>query len=135
MHGTQIATEIICNRKKQNGTAMILLVPARKSAEASITSMAVLREPKLHMTQHKIGHSSIETMKDAVDEILAVLKDENLNDRQRKAEIDALLGLEPLTDDEFNTMTVLASCLTDYGIAKDEMQQKGQQQASGKEDQ
>ena len=60
-------------------------------------------------------------MKDAVDEILAVLKDDNLNDRQRKAEIDALLGLEPLTDDEFNTMTVLASCLSDYGIAKDEI--------------
>ena len=79
-------------------------------------------EQILHMTQHKIGHSSIETMKDAVDEILAVLKDDNLNDRQRKAEIDALLGLEPLTDDEFNTMTVLASCLSDYGIAKDEIQ-------------
>lgn len=44
------------------------------------------------------------------------------------------MGLERLTDDEFNTMTVLASCLTDYGIAKDEMQQKGQQ-VPGKEDQ
>lgn len=34
----------------------------------------------MHMVQRYLGHSSIETMKDAVDEILAVLKDENLND-------------------------------------------------------
>ena len=55
------------------------------------------------------------------------------NDGQRKAEIDGLLGLEQLTDDEFNTMTVLASCLTDYGIAKEEVQEKGQSAAAAKE--
>lgn len=30
-------------------------------------------------------------------------------------------------------MTVLASCLTDYGIAKDEVQEKGQPSAAVKE--
>lgn len=38
-------------------------------------------EQIMHMVQRYLGHSSIETMKDAVDEILAVLKDDNLNDR------------------------------------------------------
>ena len=83
-------------------------------------------EQMMHMAQGKLGHAPIETMKAAVDEILAVLKADDLNDGQRKAEIDALLGIERLTDDEFNTMTVLASCLTDYGLARDEAQEKGE---------
>ena len=35
----------------------------------------------MHMVQKYLGHSSIDIMKDAVDEILAVLKNDNMNDR------------------------------------------------------
>jgi hypothetical protein len=49
-----------------------------------------------------------------VDEVLAVLKDDGLNDRQRRIEIDGLLGLDRLSDDEFSSLTILARSLTDY---------------------
>jgi hypothetical protein len=55
-----------------------------------------------------LGDSNIEVLKDAIDEILAVLKDDTLRDSQRKIEIDGLLGIEALSDDEFNTIQVLA---------------------------
>lgn len=44
MDGTQIETAIICKKKKANGTAIILFVFAKKSAEASMTSMAVFKD-------------------------------------------------------------------------------------------
>jgi hypothetical protein len=55
-----------------------------------------------------LGDSNIDVLKDAIDEILAVLKDDTLRDSQRKIEIDGLLGIEALSDDEFNTIQVLA---------------------------
>jgi hypothetical protein len=36
------------------------------------------------------------------------LKDDGLNDKQRKSDIDALLGVEKLTSSEFESITVLA---------------------------
>lgn len=66
------------------------------------------------MLQRHLGDLPIETIKDAVDEVLSVLKDDGLNDRQRRIEIDGLLGLDRLSDDEFGTLTVLARSLTDY---------------------
>ena len=74
------------------------------------------------MVRGHLGDSSIETVKDAVDEVLAVLKDDSLNDKQRKVEIDGLLGLDKLTDDEFNNLTVLGQRLTDYSSAKEDLE-------------
>ena len=62
----------------------------------------------MHLVKKHLGDSNIEVIKDAIDEILAVLKDDTLNDNQRKNEIDGLLGIEALSDDEFNTIQVLA---------------------------
>mgnify|MGYP006093325781 CR=1 FL=1 len=50
-----IHTEIAISehKKKKPGTRIILLVPAKKSAAASITSMAFLRESKLQAIQQQ----------------------------------------------------------------------------------
>ena len=74
----------------------------------------------MHLVKKHLGDSNIEVLKDAIDEILAVLKDDTLNDNQRKNEIDGLLGIEALSDDEFNTIQVLAQCLSDYDQSKQE---------------
>ena len=74
------------------------------------------------MVQRHLGDFSIETVKDAVDEVLAVLKDDSRNDKQRRVEIDGLLGLDKLTDDEFNNLTVLSQQLTDYASAKEDLE-------------
>jgi len=46
-------TQMICARKKIPGMTRILLVPARKSAEASMTSIANLRDFLPQQTQQK----------------------------------------------------------------------------------
>ena len=57
----------------------------------------------MHMVQRHLGDAAVETTKDALDEILALLKEDNLNDAQRKQSIDVLLGtIDKLTDEEFN---------------------------------
>ena len=74
------------------------------------------------MVQRHLGDLPIETIKDAVDEVLVLLKADSLNDRRRKQEIDRLLGLDKLADDEFNNLTVLAQQLTDYSSAKEDLE-------------
>jgi len=48
----QTRTEIIERKKKTNGTPITLLVLARKSAEASTTSMAVFNSLNLQQIAH-----------------------------------------------------------------------------------
>ena len=54
--------------------------------------------------------------------MLAVLKNDSLNDKRRRDEIDGLFGLDKLADDEFNNLTVLAQQLTDYSSAKEDLE-------------
>lgn len=77
----------------------------------------------MHLTQKYLGDASIETTRDAVDEILLLLKNEDLNDATRRINIDKLFGSTKVSDEDFNQMTVLAACLTDYEIAKEEAEQ------------
>ena len=49
----QSITTIKTHTKKNNGTARILLVPQRKSAEASMQSIAARRELQKQQMQHK----------------------------------------------------------------------------------
>ena len=71
-------------------------------------------EQIVHIVQKHLGDFSIETIKDAADDVLACLKNDNFNDKQRKSKIDDILGLSKLSEDEFNTLTVLSQLLTDY---------------------
>ena len=45
-------------------------------------------EQIVHMVQKHLGDFSIETIKDAVDDVLACLKNDNFSDIQRKTKID-----------------------------------------------
>jgi hypothetical protein len=58
------------------------------------------------ITRH-LGDASIETSKDALDEVLAVLKDPEMNDQKRRAMIDGLLGIDKLKEDEFSSLLAL----------------------------
>ena len=51
-----------------------------------------------------------------------MLKNDSLNDKRRRDEIDGLFGLDKLADDEFNNLTVLAQQLTDYSSAKEDLE-------------
>ena len=77
------------------------------------------------MVKKHLGDCSIETVKGGVDEVLAVLKDETLNDSRRRFEIDGLLGLEKLSDDEFNSLTILTHSLIDYPSSQSQIQPAG----------
>ena len=66
----------------------------------------------LYIVQKHMGDHSLEVMKGALDEVLAILKAEGMTDRDRKQEIEILL--EKIDDSEFNTLTVLGQQLTDY---------------------
>lgn len=57
---TQRLTTIIVTKKKMIGTATILLDPYRKSAEASITSIASLRDYLPQKTMHAKQRARIE---------------------------------------------------------------------------
>ena len=51
-------------------------------------------------------------LKSATDEVLAILKTDELNDNERKREIEGIV--DRLTDETFNAMTIMAQQLVDY---------------------
>jgi|LauGreDrversion4_2_1035121.scaffolds.fasta_scaffold20958_1 pre-mRNA-splicing helicase BRR2 len=52
-----------------------------------------------------MGDVSTSDLKSAADEVLALLKSEDLNDSERKREIEVIV--DRLSDEAFNTLTVL----------------------------
>jgi len=52
-----------------------------------------------------MGDHSLDVMKGALDEIIAILKAEGMRDGDRKLEIEALI--DKLSDTDFNSLTVL----------------------------
>ena len=59
-----------------------------------------------------MGDQSLEIIKGALDEIIAILKAEGLKNTERKVEIEGLI--DKLNEADFNSMTVLGQHLTDY---------------------
>ena len=54
-----------------------------------------------------MGDESQETIKSVTDEVLAVLKSENMKDLEKKAEIDAMIG--KLSADQFADLMSFAN--------------------------
>ena len=52
-----------------------------------------------------MGDHSLEVIKGALDEIIAILKAEGVKDSNRKAEIEGII--DRLSDTDFNSLTVL----------------------------
>lgn len=69
-------------------------------------------EQMIMIVQRHMGDYSLEVIKGALDEIIAILKAEGVKDSERKAEIEGII--DRLTETEFNSLTVLGQQLTDY---------------------
>ena len=59
-----------------------------------------------------MGDISLEVLKGALDEVIAILKSEGVQDKDRKTEIESLV--DRIEETEFNTLMVLSQQLTDY---------------------
>ena len=59
-----------------------------------------------------MGDYSLDIIKGALDEIIAILKSEGVKDTDRKCEIESII--DRLSDSDFNSLTVLGQQLTDY---------------------
>ena len=68
-----------------------------------------------------MGDYSLDIIKGALDEIIAILKSEGVKDADRKAEIESII--DRLSEADFNSLTVLGQQLTDY--LSDEARAKG----------
>lgn len=69
-------------------------------------------ENMLSMMQGYLGDQPNEMFRDAVDQILAVLKTENLLDTDKKTEIESIIG--QITNEDFNKLYMMSKQLTDY---------------------
>ncbi|XP_053694664.1 U5 small nuclear ribonucleoprotein 200 kDa helicase [Sabethes cyaneus] len=70
-------------------------------------------EVLLSFIQEAIGDQPRDILCGAADEILAVLKNDKMKDRERKREIDGLLG--NVTDERFALLVNLGKKITDFG--------------------
>lgn len=70
-------------------------------------------EVLLSFIQEALGDQPRDILCGAADEILAVLKNERLKDRERKREVDSLLG--EVTDERFALLVNLGKKITDFG--------------------
>jgi hypothetical protein len=65
-----------------------------------------------------LGDLSLSDLKSAGDEILAIMKTEDLTDAARKRECEAIT--DRMTDESFNQLTVLVGSLVDYDVTGEE---------------
>jgi pre-mRNA-splicing helicase BRR2 len=63
-------------------------------------------EQLLGLVQRYIGDVSTADLKSAADEVIAILKTEELTDAERKREVEGIV--DKLSDEAFNSLTVLA---------------------------
>jgi pre-mRNA-splicing helicase BRR2 len=75
-------------------------------------------EQFLALLQRHVGDLSTEDLKSAGDEVLALLKSEDLTDKQRRMEIETIV--DRLSDEAFNQMVVLGQQMVDYDVVGDE---------------
>lgn len=64
------------------------------------------------LVQRHVGDVSTSDLKSATDEVLAILKTEELTDAERKREIEGVV--DRLSEESFNALTVLGQQLIDY---------------------
>jgi magnesium-transporting ATPase (P-type) len=68
----------------------------------------------LGIVQRKMGDHSLEIIKGALDEVLAILKAEGLTAVERKSGIESVV--DHLSQSEFDSLTVLTNAITDYPV-------------------
>jgi len=78
----------------------------------------LIYESILSIVQRHMGDVSLEILRGATDEVLAILKGEDRNDSEKKAEIQCIL--DKMTDEVFNQMVIMSTQLIDYN-ADDEI--------------
>ncbi|CAH9099603.1 unnamed protein product [Cuscuta epithymum] len=69
-------------------------------------------EVMLSVIQHQLGGQPLNIVSGAADEILAVLKNDNLKNPEKKKEIEKLLN--PIPSSIFDHLVSLGKCITDY---------------------
>jgi len=82
----------------------------------------LIYEQMLSIVQRHMSDVPLEVIKGALDEILAILKADGIQDKDRKIEIESLL--DRIDEAEFNTLTVLGQQLTDY-FAQEAKKERG----------
>jgi pre-mRNA-splicing helicase BRR2 len=71
-----------------------------------------------------IGDSDQQLLRSAVDEVLAILKNEDMKDFDRKKEVEGLFG-ESLASESFSQLVALGKKITDYEVGAADAEQQG----------
>ncbi|CDW82626.1 u5 small nuclear ribonucleoprotein 200 kda helicase [Stylonychia lemnae] len=78
----------------------------------------LIYESLLSIVQRHMGDVSLEILRGAADEVLAILKTEDRNDSEKKIEIQCIL--DRMSDETFNQMVILTQQLVDYNAEGDQ---------------
>lgn len=71
-------------------------------------------EQVVHLVQRLLGDVSTEAVLDCTDELIGLLKDEEMPLSRRRESLEKYLGLTSLKDDEFHSLVTLVGQLTDF---------------------
>ncbi|CDS42389.1 U5 small nuclear ribonucleoprotein 200 kDa [Echinococcus multilocularis] len=83
----------------------------------------------LHCIQEALGDQSREILCGAADEVLAALKNNKLRDKERRKEVESLIG--PLADERYNIIVSLGKKITDWKDDNDETGEENIDEAYG----
>ena len=75
-------------------------------------------EQLLGMIHQALGDEPQDVLRSVTDEVLAILKMDNIRDTDKKTETEALLG--PVTAENFSTMLNIAKSINDYAVTAEE---------------
>lgn len=122
------------HRKQEDGEFDEMRIKAATLLSEDLDDVAgVLYRPKtpetrktyeyiLHCIQEALGDQAREILCGAADEVLAALKNTRLRDKERRKEVESLMG--SLADERYNIIVSLGKKITDW---KDETEKAGEE--------
>lgn len=60
----------------------------------------------MFLVQKHMGDNSLEILRGATDEVIAILKTDNMNESMKKVEIESIL--DRMSDETYNQMVIMA---------------------------
>ena len=80
-------------------------------------------EKLLTFVKVKLGDQPQDILRGATDVVLSLLKDDGLNDSQKKKEIESVIGNVPITSVELNSILNVSKQITDYSAQAEQDQE------------
>ncbi|CAL8467727.1 g7265 [Coccomyxa elongata] len=106
--------DIDAPKRRKTGPGTVLELDAAGSYRPATKETRAAYEALLDLVRSQFGDQPADVLRGAAEEILAVLKNDNMKDPDKHKEVNGLLG--EISDNKFHDVVALGKMMTDYSV-------------------